>query len=243
VIQRLVVPFNEVHDLIFKSQKKVIYFVLDPMEHFWYGSVKSRLSHTGGIMTIKFPKEEESLSPEDAHIAYKRLVDYHLHSLKLQSKCEFFYWKLMGIFFLFSIGAFILRGKGMVVDPLIVVTLVGFGCLLIFVQKVRIDLEYGVSAASCIERGIFIEDKYAYPVRLFRIFEDNKILRYRGNLLGRVVPFAFIGLATLIAGCIFAEKVGIWFVIAVGFLAIIGLCTFAKLYISAAKRVILGAGK
>ena len=39
-------------------------------------------------MTIKFSKEEEGFSSQDAHIAYKRLVDYHLHFLKLQSKVK-----------------------------------------------------------------------------------------------------------------------------------------------------------
>lgn len=191
-------------------------------------------------MTIKFPKEEEDFSPQDAHIAYKHLVDYHLHFLKLQSKCEFFYWKLMGVFFLSIMGAFILRDKGIIADPLIAITTVGFGCLLVFAQNVRMDLEYAVSAASCVERGILIEEKYAYPARLFRIFEDNKTLTYRGNLLSRSVPFVFIGLSTLIAGAVLSEKLGVWAAITVATLIAIGLWAFAKHYVKMVRRVVLG---
>jgi hypothetical protein len=191
-------------------------------------------------MTIKFPKEEESFSPQDAHIAYKHLVDYHLHFLKQQSKCEFFYWKLMGVFFLSIMGAFILRDKGIIVDPLVAISIVGIGCLLVFAQNVRMDLEYAVSAASCVERGLLIEDKYAYPARLFRIFEDNKTITYRGNLLSRAVPFAFIGIATLVAGAVLAEKVGMWAAITVASLIAIGLWLFAKHYVKMVRKVVLG---
>ena len=191
-------------------------------------------------MTIKFPKEEEGFSPQDAHIAYKHLVDYHLHFLKLQSKCEFFYWKLEGVFFLSIMSAFILRDKGIISDPLIAISIVGFGCLLVFAQNVRMDLEYAVSAASCVERGVLIEDKYAYPARLFRIFEDNKTLTYRGNLLSRSVPFAFIGLSTIVAGAVLAEKVGIWVAITVASLIAIGLWSFAKHYVKMVRKVVLG---
>jgi hypothetical protein len=191
-------------------------------------------------MTIKFPKEEENFSPQDAHIAYKHLVDYHLHFLKLQSKCEFFYWKLMGVFFLSIMGAFILRDKGIITDPLIAITTVGFGCLLVFAQNVRMDLEYTVSAASCMERGILIEEKYAYPARLFRIFEDNKTLTYRGNLLSRSVPFAFIGLATLVGGSILAKNIGIWLSVIVSLSLIFVLFTSARFYIKNIRKIVLG---
>ena len=33
------------------------------------------------------------------HNAHNHLIDYYLHFLKLQSKCEFFYWKIAGFFF------------------------------------------------------------------------------------------------------------------------------------------------
>jgi hypothetical protein len=192
-------------------------------------------------MTIKFPKEEEGFSPQDAHIAYKHLVDYHLHFLKLQSKCEFFYWKLMGVFFLSIMGSFILRDKGIIADPLIAITFVGFGCLLVFTQNVRMDLEYAVSAASCVEKGLLIESKYNYPARLFRIFEDNKNLTYRGHLLSRVVPFSFIGLSTIIASSVLAEKIGMWLAVTVAIAFMVGLVSFAKFYVKASKRAILGA--
>jgi len=191
-------------------------------------------------MTIKFPKEEESFSPQDAHIAYKHLVDYHLHFLKLQSKCEFFYWKLMGVFFLSIMGAFILRDKGIIADPLITISIVGVGCLLVFAQNVRMDLEYAVSAASCIERGLLIEDKYAYPARLFRIFEDNKTLTYRGNLLSRSVPFAFIGLSTLVGGSILAKNIGMWLSVIVCASLIFILFISARFYIKNIRKIVLG---
>lgn len=191
-------------------------------------------------MTIKFPKEEESFSPQDAHIAYKHLVDYHLHFLKLQSKCEFFYWKLMGVFFLSLMAAFILRDKGIISDPLVAISIVGVGCLLVFAQNIRMDLEYAVSAASCVEKGLLIEDKYAYPARLFRIFEDNKTLTYRGNLLSRAVPFAFIGLATLLGGFILAKNIGMWLSVIVSVSLIFVLFTSARFYIKNIRKIVLG---
>ena len=146
----------------------------------------------------------------------------------------------MGVFFLSVMGSFILRDKGIIADPLIAISIVGFGCLLVFAQNVRMDLEYAVSAACCVERGILIEDKYTYPARLFRIFEDNKTLTYRGNLLSRSVPFAFIGLSTLVAGAILADRVGIWAAITVASLTAIGLWAFAKHYVKVVRKVVLG---
>ena len=146
----------------------------------------------------------------------------------------------MGVFFLSIMGAFILRDKGIIADPLITISIVGVGCLLVFAQNVRMDLEYAVSAASCVEKGLLIEDKYAYPARLFRIFEDNKTLTYRGNQLSRAVPFAFIGLSTLVAGAVLAEKVGVWAAITVAALIAIGLWAFAKHYVKMVRRVVLG---
>lgn len=201
---------------------------------------KSRFSYSGGVMTIKFPKEEESFSPQDARIAYKHLVDYHLNFLKLQSKCEFFYWKLMGVFLLSIMGAFILRDKGIIANPLVAITVVGFGCLLVFVQNVKMDLEYAVSAASCVERGILIEKKYAYPARLFRIFEDNKTLTYRGNLLSRSVPFVFIGLSTLVCESILAWNIGMGLSILVSILLISILFIISRFYINNIRKIVLG---
>ncbi len=94
---------KKMHEL----SKKVTYFALDSPRAFLVCFKKSRLSHSEGVMTMKFPKEEEGFSPQDAHIAYKHLVNYHLHFLKLQSKCEFFYWKLMGVFFLSILASLI----------------------------------------------------------------------------------------------------------------------------------------
>ena len=50
-------------------------------------------------MTINFPIEEESLSQNEAFIIYKHLSENHLHFLKQQSNCEFFYWQGLGVFF------------------------------------------------------------------------------------------------------------------------------------------------
>jgi hypothetical protein len=203
---------------------------------------KSRLGTREGGMRIEFPKEEEDFSPQDVYIAYKHLVDYHLHFLELQSKCEFFYWKLMGIFFLSILGASILWGEGIIIDPSIAIAIVGLGCLSVFIQNAKMDLEYGAGAASCVERGILIEKKYGCAA-LFRVFEDNKNLVYRGNLLSREVPFTFIGLITLVAGIIWAEKIGMWLAIAVALLFIIGFGALVKFYIKAARRAILGVGR
>lgn len=194
-------------------------------------------------MLIKFPKEEERFSPQDAHIAYNHLIDYHLHFLKLQSKYEFFYWKLVGIFFLSGLGVFILLDNGIIMDPLIAITIIGFGCLLVFVQTIRMDVEYAVRAASCVESGLLIEEKHDYTVRPFRIFEDNKAYTYRGNLLSRAFPFAFIGLAALVAGSILAGKVGIWFAVGVATLIASGLSAFAKYYVNVVRKIFLGIGK
>lgn len=146
----------------------------------------------------------------------------------------------MGVFSLSIMAAFILRDKGIISDPLVAISIVGVGCLLVFAQNVRMDLEYAVSAASCVERGLLIEDKYAYPARLFRIFEDNKTLTYQGNLLSRSVPFAFIGLATLVGGSIFAKNIGIWLSVIVSVSLIFVLFASARFYIKNIRKIVLG---
>ena len=151
-------------------------------------------------MKVNFPKEGDNLSPKDAFIAYGHLSDTHLYYLKQQSNCEFFYWKGAGIFFLASQASFILHDNGMIPSALFGILIVGLGCLLIFTQNIRMDFEYGIKVGACVEKGLCIEKKYDYPVKIFSILEDNKLLTYRGNLLSRLFPMGLIGLATTGAG-------------------------------------------
>lgn len=220
--------------------QKFFNFALDSTEYFWYGTVKAKCVIGRILMMIKFPEKEDNFSVPDAHTAYKYLVDSHLHFLKQQSNCELLYWKLMGIFFLSIMGALILKRQGIIMDSSIFITIIGFGCLSIFIQKIKMDLEYAVSATSCVDRGILIEDNYNYLGRLFRIFQDNKILVYRNNLLSRALPFIFIGLGTLSAGAILANKVGTWLAVTMALLFIVGLSVFAGFYMRVAKKVIFG---
>jgi hypothetical protein len=106
---------------------------------------------------INFPKEEESISPQDTFLAYKNLVDSHLHFLKRQSNCEFFYWKGLGVFCLLSIGLFVLHNRGFALSPFIGVAFVGVVFLLLLAQNTRVDFEYGMKAAACVEKGLRIE--------------------------------------------------------------------------------------
>lgn len=186
---------------------------------------------------LNFPKKEENLSQQDPHIAHKHLVDYHLHFLRLQSKCELFNWKLMGVFFLSSLSAFFLSNKGMIANPLIQTSTIGLGCLFVFAQNTWKDLEYAASSASCVQMGICLENQSASPSRLFKIFEDNKTLLFRSNLLSRSVPFVFIGLSTIIACAGLTKKIGIWAAITASTLIIIGIWAFANHYINVLKKL------
>jgi len=172
-------------------------------------------------MAINFHKEED-LSPESAFMAYKQLVDYHLYFLKQQSKCEF-----------------LLQGKGFVLSPFIGIVLTGVGVLLMLLQNMRMDFEYGVKAAACVEKGLRIQKKHDYPAKLFSIFEDNKLVAYRGNLLSRLFPTGLIGLATGGAATLLAMKIGTWLTVAVVVLSLVSLCISARLYIKIARKILL----
>jgi hypothetical protein len=68
---------------------------------------------------------EEIFSSKDAFFMYKHLADYHLQVLKRQSKCEFFYWKSLGIFFVLSLAFFILQDYGFPFSPFAGIVFVG----------------------------------------------------------------------------------------------------------------------
>lgn len=192
-------------------------------------------------MQVNFPKEGGDLSPKDAFIAYSHLSDIHLYFLKQQSNCEFFYWKGAGIFFLASLASFILHDNGLIQSALFGVLIVGVGCLLIFTQNIRTDFEYGIKAAACVGKGLCIEKKYDYPVKLFSILENNKLIAYRGNLLSRLFPMGLIGLATTGAGTLLALKVAVWLAVVVAALSITILYLAARSYIKTVRKILLGA--
>lgn len=191
-------------------------------------------------MTINFPKEEENLSPKDAFIAYEQLVGYHLYFLKQQSKCEFFYWKGLGVFFLLSMGLFVLHGRGFPLSPFIGIAFIGASFLLLLAQSMRTDFEYGIKAAACVEKGLRIEKRFDYPAKLFSIFEDNKLIAYRGNLLSRLFPMGLIGLAAACAGTILAAGVNSWLAVAAAVFSATVLSIAARSYVKTAKKIILG---
>jgi len=190
-------------------------------------------------MKIEFPKEEENLSPRGAFHVYNHLTDQHLYFLKQQSTCEFFYWKGAVAFFLICLAIFVLRGSGIVSSPLLGVTITGIGCLLIFTRIIQMDFEYGTKAADCLKRAAFIEKKYDYPIRLLRVFEDNKGLSYRGNLLSRFIPMGFVGLGTAFSGVLLALQVGTWLAVIVFFFSIVVLSIGSRLYIRNSMRILL----
>ena len=191
-------------------------------------------------MTINFTKKEENLSPNEAFMVYKHLADYHLHLLKQQSKCEFFYWKALGVFFLLSMGLFILHNRGFALSPFIGITLIGVVFLLLFAQNMRIDFEYGRKAASSIEKGLRIEKRFNYPAKLFSIFEENKLNAYRANLLSRFFPIGLIGLPAAGAGMLLAIEVSARLAFAVAFFSIIILSIATRSYIKTTKKIQLG---
>lgn len=191
-------------------------------------------------MAINFPKEEENLSPKDAFIAYEQIVGYHLHFLKLKSKCEFFYWKGLAAFFLLCMGLFVLHNHGFAFSPSVGITFIGVSFLFLLAQYVRVDFEYGIKAASCVEKGLRIEKRFDYPTKLFSIFEDNKLIVYRGNLLSRLFPMGLIGLATACTSTILAAGVSTWLAISVAAVFVFILSMAARSYIKTARKILLG---
>lgn len=182
-------------------------------------------------MTNRFSRKDENPSPQDVHFAHKHLIDYHLHFLKLQSKCEFYYWKRVGIFFTLSFAFLILKDYFFGFSPLIGIGVVGIGTLLLVANTVRMDFEYGIQAATCIEKGLKIEEKIDSFPRLFWPYDNNKLMAYRGNLISRLFPIGIIALCTAIAGAILALKISIWLVAAVALFFSCGpICRSPVLY-------------
>jgi hypothetical protein len=190
-------------------------------------------------MVIKSLQEGENLSLKDIRIIYMHLADSHLYVLKLQSKCEFFYWNSVGFFALLS---FILCSFDLVSSPSIGIVVVGIGTLLACAKNMRLDFEYGVQAAACVERGVKLENTYDRLGRLFRTFESNKFLSYRGNLLSRLFPLDLLFLMTSISGIISAINVSTWLAVIVALFSTMVLLVGTYLYIKTSRRIILGLG-
>jgi len=191
-------------------------------------------------MQSEFVKEGKNLPPEDAFFAYTRLTDQLLHFLIQQSKREFFYWKGLGAFFLLGMIFYILHGHGFAFSPFFSVVFIGIAALFLLAQNMKQDFEYGRGVAACIEQGRLLEKKFEYPVQLFKIFEDNKRVTYRANLLSRLCPLGIIGTAIAGAGTLLAISVGVWFAFIVAILAAAILYTAARSYIKTARRILLG---
>ncbi|MGH2612105.1 MAG: hypothetical protein ACRDFB_03535 [Rhabdochlamydiaceae bacterium] len=136
-------------------------------------------------------------------------------------------------------GFFFLQGKGFVPSPFIGIVLAGVGVLLMLLQNMRMDFEYGVKAAACVEKGLRIEKKHDYPAKLFSIFENNKLVAYRGNLLSRLFPTGLIGLATGGAATLLSMKIGTWLTVVVAVLSIAFLYMAVRLYIKTARKILL----
>jgi hypothetical protein len=184
--------------------------------------------------------KEDVLSSKDALFIYKHLADHHLQVLKLQSKCEFFYWKSLGIFFVLSLGFFILKDYGFIFSPFIGIIFAGVSMFLMLMQNIRMDFEYGIQAASFVEQGLHIEKTFKDPpTRIFQIFEDNKFLCYRGNLVSRLFPMGLIALGTGAAGVILALKVGVWLGVLVAIIALLAIYAGARSYLTTIRKIML----
>ncbi len=187
-------------------------------------------------MKVDFPKEQKNLSPQDAQVVYKALVEDYLHFLKLQSICGFFYWAIAGVFFLSILGAVILQW-----EPLITIVLMGIGCLFGFAIIIKMDLEYAIRAADCVKKGNTIEKKYDYAGELFGIFEDNKLIAYRGRRLNRLFPVGLVGVLAAVSGAVLSIKAGAWLAVVVATLSIAALSIAARSYTKTVRKILFGA--
>jgi len=184
--------------------------------------------------------KEENLSPKDALFMYKHLADHHLQVLKRQSKCEFFYWKSLGIFFVLSLVFLILPNYGFAFSPFVGIIFAGVSMFLMLMQNIRMDLEYGIQAASFVEQGLNIEKTFKDPTpRIFQIFKDNKVLCYRGNLISRLFPMGLIALGTGAAGVTLALKVGVWLGVLVAIVALMAMYAGARSYLKTTRKIML----
>ena len=176
---------------------------------------------------------------KDAFSAYSRLTDQYLHFLRQQSNGEFFYWQGAGIFFLAALVSFILYDTSIIPSALIGILSVGVGCLLIFSRYIRADFKYGTKATICVKQGLHLEKNHDFTPKLFSIFEDNKWIAYRGNVLSRLFPIGLIGLATTGAGILLALKVTVWLAVIVAAFSSSVLCLAARSYVKTARKILL----
>lgn len=216
--------------------KKSHDFVMDSEELFCYLSDKVIFLERGHVAG-----KEEIASSEDAFFIYKHLADYHLQVLKRQSKCEFFYWKSLGIFFVLSLAFFILKDHGFVFSPFLGIVLSGVGIFLVLLQNIRMDFEYGIQAASYVQQGLSIEKTFKDRPRIFQIFEDNKLLTYKGNLISRLFPMGLIVLGTTTAGVLLSLKVGVWLALGAALISIIAIYAGVRSYLKVIRKIIFGS--
>lgn len=122
--------------------KKSHDFVTNSEELFCYRSDKVIFIRERVMMGAK----GKIVSPKDVLFMYNHLADYHLQVLKRQSKCEFFYWRCVGIFFVLSLAFFILKDYGFVFSPFLGIVLSYVGIFLMLLQNIRMDFEYGFTS-------------------------------------------------------------------------------------------------
>ena len=186
---------------------------------------------------MALPKKEESLLQNSSFISYQNLANYHLYLLKQQSKCEAFYWKGAGVFFLFILLFFSLKHYNLVSFPFIGIVLCGIGILLLLAQNMRMDFEYGIQTENCVEKGIELEKNQELLPCIFKIFRDNKLITYRGNLISRLVPMGLIGFITSYVSVILALKVVLWLAFSVAIFSTILLLIGISFYIRTARKI------
>ncbi|MEI6242339.1 MAG: hypothetical protein WCP39_02915, partial [Chlamydiota bacterium] len=131
--------------------------------------------------------EKKTLSSEDAIIAHYHLSKGLLFFLKQLSKCEFYYWKGAGLFFLLSILLLVFKNYFFATNPFFGTFLLGICFLLLLAQNMRLDFTYRMQAASCIEHGVSLEKTYKVGT-LFSAFNDNKLLSCQCNAISRLFP-------------------------------------------------------
>ena len=151
-----------------------------------------------------------------------------------------FLLKSLGVFFVLSLGFLILKDYAFVFSPFIGIIFAGVGILLILMQNIRMDFEYGIQAASFVEQGLNIEKTFEDPPRIFQIFEDNKLLSYRGNLVSRLFPMGLITLGTGAAGVILALKISAWLGVLVVIIALLAMYAGARSYLKTTRKIMLG---
>ncbi len=100
--------------------------------------------------------------------SYNSLAENHLKLLKQQSICEFFSWKVSGVFFLTVFAAFYLQNRGIFPDAFFFIVPSGVICLMALALSSKKDLEYGAKIAECVDKGISIERKADLPCNIFQ---------------------------------------------------------------------------